>query len=256
MYTLLSGASGFIGSGLLRKLLEDDKKVIILGRSASLMSASVKEFEDAKKVIIIQVDFSEESSVQKLWEELGKYEIDTFISAAAVDSTSLVTDVSSSEIRTLFDTNVITPMKIISYLVRQWKKLLIRGRIIQISSITAERGSAGSSIYGATKAAMDSFIVNVAIESAEYGIIANSIVVAATGSRLIGYREKPRIPEQEQLYDMRSIPTGRIVQVESIWNMIKILTQTKDITGQVIHIDGGLSVKYPQYKKEIYNDLL
>lgn len=112
------------------------------------------------------------------------------------------------------------------------------GRIINISSISAIKGTAGNSCYSATKAALLGFSRSLAVEVGRYNILVNTV--------LPGLIETDMTATQPQGFVQENIartPLGRIGRPQEIADVITFLAseQASFITGQALVVDGGLS---------------
>jgi len=111
------------------------------------------------------------------------------------------------------------------------------GRIINISSVLAHSGMPGASHYCAAKAAIEGFTRAVALEAASKGVTVNALA--------LGYFNKGIIAEvpADILEIVKSqIPLRRLGDAAEIFPLISYLlsSQSAFMTGQVIHLNGGL----------------
>lgn len=112
------------------------------------------------------------------------------------------------------------------------------GRVINISSVNAQKGAFGQTNYSAAKAGMHGFTKALSLEMARYGITVNTISP--------GYVETPMtavIPEDIMTARvLPQIPLGRLGKPEEIAGMVAYLCSDKAayITGADISINGGL----------------
>jgi 3-oxoacyl-[acyl-carrier protein] reductase len=118
--------------------------------------------------------------------------------------------------------------------------------IIYTSSTAGLRASAGSPLYGVTKAGILMLMRNVAKQSGPSGVRANAICPGATDTQFA--REFGRMMGMDDAaYDIaktvsaRGIPLGRIGDAEDVAGVVAFLAsdQSKYVTGSVIPIDGG-----------------
>ena len=113
------------------------------------------------------------------------------------------------------------------------------GRIVAISSAYATRARAGRAAYSASKAALEALIRHVAIEFAEQGVIANSI---APGFVLTDLTRQNN--DENQIAELaQKIPLKRLATPSEISYWVSALTSKENtyLTGQTIHVDGGLT---------------
>ena len=112
-----------------------------------------------------------------------------------------------------------------------------RGRIINISSVVGQAGSAGQANYAASKAALIGLSKSLAQEMGSRGITVN---VVAPG--YIATDMTKDLPEERRQKILAGIPLGRIGTVEDVAAAVRFLASEEAgyITGQVLAVNGGL----------------
>ena len=113
------------------------------------------------------------------------------------------------------------------------------GRIINISSVVALTGNAGQANYTAAKAGLIGFTKTMAREIASRGIPVNAVAPGFIETRMVG-----AISEDRQGQILERIPLARFGQPEEVADCVAFLAgdEATYITGQVITVDGGLSL--------------
>ena len=111
------------------------------------------------------------------------------------------------------------------------------GSIINISSITGVSGNAGQTNYAASKAGVIGLTKSAAKELASRNIRVNAI---APGFIDTAMTEKLNDKVKESM--LSHIPLGRYGTTIDVANLVTFLASEKSnyITGQVIHVDGGM----------------
>ena len=111
------------------------------------------------------------------------------------------------------------------------------GRVINISSASASIGNRGQSNYAAAKAGVEAFTKSLAKEVGKRDITINAV---APGFITTDMTEQNKGVNAEYL--MKEIPLGRFGEAEEVANLVNFLCSSKAsyITGQTIHINGGL----------------
>jgi 3-oxoacyl-[acyl-carrier protein] reductase len=114
-----------------------------------------------------------------------------------------------------------------------------RGRIINISSVAAERANLGQSNYAASKGAINALTRALAVELASRGVTVNAI---APGFIETDMSEAVRNKAGDVI--KKVIPMRRLGQPEDIARVAVFLASADSgyITGQVLTVDGGLSL--------------
>ena len=111
------------------------------------------------------------------------------------------------------------------------------GRIINISSVTGVMGNPGQANYSASKAAVIGFAKAIAREYAHCGITVNAVAPGFIKTAMTD-----AIPERDREAMIAQIPAKRLGTPEDVAGAVCFLASDAAgyITGQVIHINGGL----------------
>ena len=109
------------------------------------------------------------------------------------------------------------------------------GRIINFSSILAQRGVVGTSAYAASKAALWGMAKSIAAENAGKNITINNLNL---GYFSVGMIEQ--VPEELQNELKKTIPSGEFGNPEDIYRAVRFLMDSTYINGASIDINGGL----------------
>lgn len=112
-----------------------------------------------------------------------------------------------------------------------------QGRIINVASVVGVMGNAGQANYAAAKAGIIGFTKSVAKEVASRGILVNAV---APG--LIATDMTADLPDGVKEELLKSIPLGRWGEPAEVAEVVLFLASPASsyITGQTIHIDGGM----------------
>ena len=115
------------------------------------------------------------------------------------------------------------------------------GRIIAVSSLGAIRSLPGYGALGASKAAIESTVRNLAAELAQHNVIVNGVSAGVTDTQSL-----EAFPQRQEILDfcLKRTPQRKVGTPEDIAPVIRFLCSedAKWITGQVITADGGYSI--------------
>jgi 3-oxoacyl-[acyl-carrier protein] reductase len=163
--------------------------------------------------------------------------IDGLVNNAAVGQDHLLTHVPPDRIDEILDVNLKGPLLLTRAVVRRMIRAGGGGRIVNITSICGGQGYAGLTVYSATKGAMDAFTRSLAREIGPRGILVNAIAPGFFVS------EMSAVLASEQINTIRRrTPTERLIDHQDILPLADMLLFADiNVTGQVIHADGGLS---------------
>lgn len=109
------------------------------------------------------------------------------------------------------------------------------GRIINFSSVLAQRGEVGTSAYAASKAALWGMSKSIAAENAGKNITINNLNLGYFNLGMI-----EQVPEEKQVEIKKNIPSGDFGDPENIFKAVKFLIDTGYVNGSSIDINGGL----------------
>lgn len=110
------------------------------------------------------------------------------------------------------------------------------GRIINFSSVVAQKGVAGTSAYAASKSALWGLSKSLAVENAKHNITINTLN--------LGYMEVGMtindVPDTLQQEMLNQIPEHKFGSPEDVYQAIVFLINSPYTTGTTININGGL----------------
>ena len=233
---LITGASGGIGKEIANVLIKHNAQVCISGRNLDELNALKELLGDKCHVVTCDLSKKDEiiELIKKTDEVLGH--IDILINNAGITKDNIFLRMSESEWEDVLNVNLNSTFSILKLITRGMIKRRY-GRIINISSVVGVTGGAGQVNYSASKAGLIGLTKSLSQEVATRNITVNCIAP--------GFIETPMT---EQLDDKRkdvilnSIPMNRIGTPEDLSSAIIFLASQESsyITGQTIHINGGL----------------
>jgi NAD(P)-dependent dehydrogenase (short-subunit alcohol dehydrogenase family) len=229
-----AGAKGGIGAAIASLFAREGAPVIVSGRDAQRGDQAVAEITSAGgQARFVLADLSRPGDVARLAEEAG--DIDILVNNAAVFPFGPTVEQDAGSYDEVFATNVRAPYFLTAALA---PKMLAKGfgSIISISTMVATFGLPGLSVYGATKAALESLTRTWAAEFSPGGVRVNVISPGPTRSeKAIGAMGEAA----EQLG--RTTPLGRMAATAEIAEAVLFLASDRAsyITGAVLPVDGG-----------------
>ena len=170
----ITGATKGLGLSIAQNLDLSKFKVVILGRS---LSEEAQKFllENKDHVFFEEFDFANTLKIRDLCKNLIKsYGVPwAIVNNAAIGGDGILSTMHEKDIEKIIDINLKAPI-FTKYMSRQ---MLInrKGRVINISSIIANTGFSGLSVYGATKSALIGFTKSLSRELGKYGITVNAV---------------------------------------------------------------------------------
>ena len=239
---LITGGAKGLGRAVAIALAKEVINVIINYKSSKVEADDVAKRiqNDGGVARTIQFDVADVSQVdvkiKEVSEEVGG--IDILVNNAGIIQDGLVLRMDNSSWANVIETNLSGAFFCSRAVLR--KMVSNRwGRIINIGSVVGDRGNAGQVNYSASKAGLIGFTKALSKELA-----ARNITVNIVNPGYVETETTSVLTEQQKNQWLSLIPVGRFGESEEIANLVAFLASNKAsyITGQVIAIDGGLSV--------------
>jgi NAD(P)-dependent dehydrogenase (short-subunit alcohol dehydrogenase family) len=174
--------------------------------------------------------------IDQLARSLADTRLDIFINNAGVWGFTPLGSTTLESLETMLDVNV----KAVFWLTQALLPLLNEGaRIVNLSSIAGRIGRAGGrSVYGASKAAVDAFTRNWALELAPRKIRVNAVAPGYIDTDMTaGYFSDPKILQ----HAVDRQPFGRLGHAEEVADVVMFLCSPEShwITGESVNVSGG-----------------
>lgn len=233
---VITGGTRGLGLAVAKRLLQDDYQVIALGRSLSPDLQKLQQ-EYADRLFFKAYDFNDIAGIHSLAQSLAKEHgrIYGLVNNAALGHDGILATMHETEISELLRVNVEAPILLTKYLLRP---MLINrnGRIINISSIMANTGFSGLSVYGATKAALGGFTRSLAREVGKAGVTVNTVAPGYLQTEMTDSLEGDKLETIK-----RRSPLGELAGVDDVAGGVAyLLSDAADkITGTTLTIDAG-----------------
>ena len=233
---LITGASGGIGKELAKVLVEYDAEVCISGRNVEELNELKESLGD--KCHIVPCDLSNKNEISELVskseEVLGQ--IDILVNNAGITKDNIFLRMSDQEWEDVLNINLNSTFNILKLITKGMVKRKY-GRIINISSVVGATGGAGQVNYAASKAGLIGLTKSLSQELATRNITVNCIAP--------GFIETPmteKLDDNRKDIIISSIPANRIGTPKDLSSAVIFLASQESsyITGQTIHINGGL----------------
>lgn len=239
-FLLITGASSGIGRQCAIQLSKDYNLILCARREDKLLETK-SMCENPDNHLIFQCDLSDINNLEDILIDFLREQevtVEKFLHCAGDKGISLLSSCSVDFIKNCFNINLFSAMLIIKVLSSRRFNQKKLNNIVLLSSLNTKVSSKATSIYCTSKAAIEAFVKEMAVELAP-NVRINSILpglLASDMTRQI-YENDSNIIEITSKY-----PLG-VGTFEDIANMVEFLfsSKAKWITGQQISVDGGAS---------------
>jgi len=228
---IVTGASQGIGAGVVRAFLARGYNVVGTSRSAT----KSKELTASAHLALVDGDIGRlqtaENVAQTALNRFGS--IDAVVANAGIFSVKRFTDYTPEDLRALVSTNLAGFIYITQLAVRRMQVQKSGGSVVAITAALVENPIAGvpASIPMITKGGLEAALRSLASEYAKECIRFNAVAPGVVDTPL--HAENPR-----EFLETLS-PMGSISTVDDIASAVVYLTEARQITGEVLHVDGG-----------------
>lgn len=239
---VVTGASKGIGASIALHLAAEGAAVVVNYSSSKESADRVVGEITGKggKAVAVQANVAKETDIRRLFAEARKAfgPLDILINNAGIYEFAPLESVTAEHFHKLFDLNVLGLILASKEAVKHFGPA--GGNIVNISSLAATAAFPTTSVYSATKAAVDAVTKSLAKELGPRGIRVNSInpgMVETEGVRAAGIAEGDFRKQIES-----QTPLGRIGQPQDIAPAAVFLASADSawITGETLYISGGL----------------
>ena len=235
---LITGGTGGIGRATARKLAELGIHVLAVGRDAEGGKKTIGEIRAAGgEADVILADLQDAASAHTVVEkaiELGNGHVDVLINNVGIYPFGPTHEMTEEQFDRVFSINVKVPY----FLVADLAPLMAergKGAIVNVSTMVADYGAPGMSLYGSSKAAMNLLTKTWAAEYGPRGVRVNAVSPGPTlteGTKAMG----------EGLAQLAAqAPAGRPATADEIAEAIVFLATERAsfINGAKLAVDGG-----------------
>lgn len=231
---IVTGGSQGIGAGCVKVFLERGYSVVANSRTITSAGA----FAASESLALVDGSIADAATAAKIADVAMRQfgSIDALVNNAGIFFSKPFTEYTVDDLRVLVAVNIEGFLFITQLAVKQMLKQQNGGSIVTITASLAEHPIAGinAAVPMITKGGLHAVTRNLAMEYAQHGIRVNAVAPGAVETPM--HQDEP----QEVLKTLQ--PMGQISTVQDIVDAVVYLTEAGQVTGEVLHVDGGAHV--------------
>ena len=238
---IVTGASRGIGRAIALRLAAEGANVLVNYNARRDAADEVAAGVEAAggKAVVVQADVTHASEVDRLVQAaLAAFDnrVDVLVNNAGITRDQLIMRMTEEDWESVLDTNLKSAFLVTKAILRPMLRQRY-GRIVNITSVAGVMGNAGQANYAASKAGLIGFTRSIAREVASRNITCNAVAAGVIDTEIW-----QGVPESATQSLLTMIPAARKGTPEDIAESVAFLASdaTSYITGQVLHVDGGL----------------
>jgi NAD(P)-dependent dehydrogenase (short-subunit alcohol dehydrogenase family) len=231
---IVTGGSRGIGVGLVKAFLDRGYNVVANSRGITASNA----FEASDKLELVDGSIAEAATAAKIAEVAkSKFRtIDALVNNAGMYFSKHFTDYTVEDLRSLAAVNLEGFLLITQMAVKQMLAQNTGGSIVNVTAAQVNHPIAGinSTVPMITKGGLEAVTRSLAMEYAKQGIRVNAVAPGVVDTPMHSGQSKDFLKTRQ--------PMGQISEVKDIVDAIVYLTEAGQVTGEVLHVDGGAHV--------------
>lgn len=234
----VTGSSRGIGLAIAHKFAKLGANVVLNSRGA-ISEELLAEFSNyGVKVVPISGDVSDFADAKRMVDqaiaELGS--VDVLVNNAGITQDTLMLKMTEEDFEKVIKINLTGAFNMTQVVLKQMIRAR-EGAIINMSSVVGLMGNIGQANYAASKAGLIGFTKSVAREVANRNVRVNALAPGMIESDMTAV-----LSDKVKEATLTQIPMKHFGQAEHIADATVFLAGQDYLTGQVLAVDGGLSM--------------
>jgi NAD(P)-dependent dehydrogenase (short-subunit alcohol dehydrogenase family) len=240
-----------------------DRRAVVTGGANGIGAATAARLADyGAAVVVLDIerpsgpgdcvvaDLSDRAAVIRAAEEATRLlgGVDVLVNCAGVSLPSRIAELDLDSYDTTLAVNLHAPV----LLMREFSRGMIAqgyGRVVNVTSVHARVGEAGSAAYDVSKAGLEAATRTGAIELARSGVLVNAVAPGFVSTRMSVVDGEDELDSdwfKEFYVEHERIPLRRAAQPDEIAESVAWLASDANsyVTGQVLLADGGLTIRF------------
>ena len=235
----ITGSTRGIGLAMAHKFASLGANIVLNGRR-EIGEELISEFSDyGVQVIPISGDVSDSTDAKRMVEEsiekLGS--VDILVNNAGITKDKLMLKLTEEDFEQVLKVNLVGAFNMTQAVLKPMTKAR-QGAIINVSSVVGLIGNVGQANYAASKAGLIGFTKSVAREVAARNVRVNAIAPGMIESDMTDV-----LSDKVKEATLAQIPMKRFGNTSEVAEVATFLARQEYLTGQVMAIDGGLTMR-------------
>jgi len=228
---IVTGASQGIGAGVVRSFLDRGYNVVANARNITKSGA----FVGSDRLALVDGDIGQSAVAAKIVEtathQFGS--VDALVNNAGIFFTKPFTAYTAEDFKALSSTNLEGFLYVTQGAVKQMLAQKSGGSVVTITAALAANPIAGiaASVPMITKGGLEAITLSLAMEYAKEQIRFNAVAPGTVDTPMHNSNPKDFLKTLS--------PMGTISDVKDIADAVVYLTEAHQVTGEVLHVDGG-----------------
>ena len=235
----ITGSTRGIGLAMAHKFASLGANIVLNGRR-EIGEELISEFSDyGVQVASISGDVSDSTDAKRMVEEaiekLGS--VDILVNNAGITKDKLMLKLTEEDFEQVLKVNLVGAFNMTQAVLKPMSKAR-QGAVINVSSVVGLIGNVGQANYAASKAGLIGFTKSVAREVAARNVRVNAIAPGMIESDMTDV-----LSDKVKEATLAQIPMKRFGNTSEVAEVAAFLARQEYLTGQVIAIDGGLTMR-------------
>jgi len=236
---IVTGSAQGIGKSIALALAKAGANIVVSDVNLEEAEKTAREIEAlGRNAIAVKCNVADANDVSELVKKSQETftTLDILVNNAGVTRDNLMMRMEEKDWDLVLDVNLKGAFLLTKAVTRIMMKQRY-GRIVNMSSVIGVMGNAGQSNYAASKGGLIAFTKSTAKEFASRNITCNAIAPGFIETAMTA-----KLSDEVKENYKKGIPLGRMGSVDDVANAVLFLVseQSTYITGQVLHVDGGL----------------
>lgn len=234
----VTGSSRGIGAAIALQFAKEGCNVVLNGRK-NVSDELIEKIEaQGVKCKVALGDVSQSDDAKRMQTEIFEEfdNLDVLVNNAGITADKLMIGMKEKDFRRVIETNLIGTFNVTQGILKKMSRQR-SGVIINLASVVGLHGNLGQANYAASKAGIIGLTKTIAREGALRGVRCNAIAPGMINSDMTA-EVSQKIKDQM----VKDIPLQRFGEPVEVAETAVFLAKSDYITGQVITIDGGMTI--------------